>query len=65
MNYPNLERRGILVYDTPAPHVLWEDVKLALGPELYTQFSRLTVNLVGADGVAAESLEKFLSKHLY
>jgi hypothetical protein len=42
-----LAKYGLVVYDKPQPHIPLEDLKLALGVELYDEFVQYSHEFVG------------------
>lgn len=56
---------GVPIYDTPTPHILWEDLKLALGT-LDFQKVRRYIEGVGneahVDGVSVQTLVQLMPK---
>lgn len=63
-----LKRYGLVVYDEPQPHIPMEDLKLALGSELYLELVRNTLPFVTSDngvlGVEPGAVARFLSKDM-
>jgi hypothetical protein len=58
----NAKKLGVPIYDKPIPHILWEDLKLALGS---IDFQKLTsyIESVGGseipDGVSIHQFESW------
>jgi len=56
---------GVPIYDTPVPHILWEDLKLALGSldfERVRRYIESVGNADGVDGVSVHNLTRLLPK---